>query len=133
MDSTWNPSGMSTIEMQSKWHISSGIHSTGIHLESTWNEFHWRYAIWIAFLWCSFQMDSTWNMWGADKSSFPITEVLSPITYCLALPLSWKIHDVFHAILLTPYKQTDVHGPTHPKPPPNLVEEQEEYEVDHIK
>ena len=68
-----------------------------------------------------------------QEGSFPITEVLSPITYRLALPPSWKIHNVFHTILLMPYKQTDIHGPTHPKPPPNLVEGQEEYKVDHIK
>ena len=68
-----------------------------------------------------------------QEGPFPIAEVLGPITYRLTLPPSWKIHDVFHAILLTPYKQTDVHGPTHPKPPPDLVEGQEEYEVDHIK
>ena len=67
------------------------------------------------------------------EGPFPITEVLGPITYRLTLPPSWKIHNVFHAILLTPYKQTDVYGPTHPKPPPDLVEGQEEYEVDHIK
>ena len=67
------------------------------------------------------------------EGPFPIAEVLGPITYRLTLPPSWKIHDVFHAILLMPYKQTNVHGPTHPKPPPDLVEGQEEYEVDHIK
>ena len=67
------------------------------------------------------------------EGPFPIAEVLGPITYRLTLPRSWKIHDIFHAILLMLYKQTDVHGPTHPKPPPDLVEGQEEYEVDHIK
>ena len=67
------------------------------------------------------------------EGPFPISEVLGPITYRLALPNSWKIHDVFHANLLSPYKQNDVHGPTHPNPPPDLVEGIEEYEVDHIK
>ena len=67
------------------------------------------------------------------EGPFPITEVLGLITYRLALPATWKIHNIFHTILLTPYKQTDVHGPTHPRPPPDLVEGQEEDEVDHIK
>ena len=36
---------------------------------------------------------------------FKITKVLSPITYQLELPPQWKIHDVFHADLLTPYRE----------------------------
>ena len=31
---------------------------------------------------------------------FTITKVISPVIYCLALPLSWKIFDTFHATLL---------------------------------
>jgi hypothetical protein len=34
---------------------------------------------------------------------FTIKRVLSPITYQLTLPHQWKIHDVFHVDLLTPY------------------------------
>jgi hypothetical protein len=34
---------------------------------------------------------------------FKITEILGPTTYRLALPPSWRIHNVFHAALLTPY------------------------------
>ena len=34
---------------------------------------------------------------------FKIKKVLSPITYQLDLPVQWKIHDVFHINLLTPY------------------------------
>ena len=67
------------------------------------------------------------------EGPFPIKDVLGPITYRLTLPRSWKIHDSFHAGLLTPYKQTEVHGPTFPKPPPDLIDGEEEYEVDHIK
>jgi len=67
------------------------------------------------------------------EGPFPIKEVLGPITYRLALPRHWKIHDSFHACLLSPYKQNEVHGPMHPKPPPDLIDGEEEYEVDHIK
>ena len=67
------------------------------------------------------------------EGPFPIKEVLRPITYRLTLPRHWKIHDSFHACLLSPYKQNEVHGPTHPKPPPDLIDGEEEYEVDHIK
>ena len=35
---------------------------------------------------------------------FPIKKVLSTITYQLTLPEQWKIHDMFHVDLLTPYR-----------------------------
>ena len=35
---------------------------------------------------------------------FPIQRVLPPIDYQLTLPEQWKIHDVFHVDLLTPYR-----------------------------
>ena len=52
--------------------------------------------------------------------------------YRLRLPPSWKIHDVFHATLLSPYRQTEAHGPSFPRPPPDMIDSEEEYEVDHI-
>ena len=63
---------------------------------------------------------------------FKITKVLSPITYQVQLPLSWKIHDVFHVDLLTPYKETLMHGPNYLEPPPDLIDGEEEYEVEAI-
>jgi hypothetical protein len=33
------------------------------------------------------------------EGPFEIDEVLGPVTYSLKLPKTWKIHDVFHAIL----------------------------------
>ena len=30
------------------------------------------------------------------QGPFEISQVLSPLTYCLCLPTTWKIHDVFH-------------------------------------
>jgi 23S rRNA maturation mini-RNase III len=49
---------------------------------------------------------------------FPIIQKISDITYCLKLPLHWKIHDTFHTKLLTPYRQTDKYGPNFLEPPP---------------
>ena len=63
---------------------------------------------------------------------FEILQVLSPLTYRLKLPLTWKIHDVFHASLLSSYKETPTHGPNFPSPPPDLVNSEEEYEVEKI-
>ena len=63
---------------------------------------------------------------------FKIGKVLSPITYQLELPPQWKIHDVFHADLLTPYHETELHGPNFTRPPPDLIDGEEEYEVKEI-
>jgi hypothetical protein len=63
---------------------------------------------------------------------FPIKKVLSPITYQLTLPPTWKIHDVFHVDLLTPYIKTDFHSPNYTRPPPDLINEEEEYEVEQV-
>ena len=66
------------------------------------------------------------------QGPFEIAQVLSPLTYCLHLPSTWKIHDVFHASLLSPYKETETHGPNFSKPPPDLIGAEEEYEVEQI-
>jgi hypothetical protein len=66
---------------------------------------------------------------------FSIAQVLSPVVYQLTLPPQWKqkrIHDVFHASLLTPYHETMAHGPNFPAPPPDVIDGETEYEVEHI-
>jgi hypothetical protein len=63
---------------------------------------------------------------------FPIKKVLLPITYQLTLPVTWKIHDVFHVDLLTPYIETDFHSPNYTRPPPDLINDEEEYEVEQV-
>jgi hypothetical protein len=63
---------------------------------------------------------------------FPIVRVLSPITYKLRLPVQWKLHPVFHVDLLTPYRETEFHGANYDKPPPDLINGEEEYEVEQI-
>ena len=59
-------------------------------------------------------------------------KVLSPLSYQLQIPGSWKIHLVFHASLLTPYKENEVHRLNFPEPPPDLIDEKEEYEIKQI-
>jgi transposase InsO family protein len=63
---------------------------------------------------------------------YPITRVISPLDYELRLPDSWRIHNVFHAVLLTPYLENDIHGPNDETPSPDLIEGNEEYEVEGI-
>jgi hypothetical protein len=41
---------------------------------------------------------------------FPIMKEVSPVVFQLTLPLQWHIHNMFHASLLTPYKETEEHG-----------------------
>ena len=63
---------------------------------------------------------------------FPVEQVLSPVTYKLSLPLTWNIHPVFHIDLLTPYWETSFHERNYECPPPDLVANQEEYEIERI-
>ena len=50
----------------------------------------------------------------------------------MEIPWQWKIHNVFHANLITPYKETELHGPNFTRPPPDLVDGEEEYEVEKV-
>ena len=66
------------------------------------------------------------------EGPFEITRVLSSLSYELRLPSTWRIHPVFHASLLSRYKENEVHGPNFPAPPPDLIGNEEEYEVERI-
>ncbi len=64
---------------------------------------------------------------------FKIMKVLSPVTYRLELPFQWTIHPVFHAALLTPYVETTEHGENYSRPPPDLIDNDEQYKVEVIR
>ena len=66
------------------------------------------------------------------EGPFEIEEVMGPVTYRLKLPQEWKVHNVFHATLLKPYVETEIYGENYTRPPPDLLEEQEVYEVETI-
>jgi hypothetical protein len=63
---------------------------------------------------------------------FKIIREVSPVAYQLRLPLTWGIHDVFHSSLLLPYHETAQHGLNFLRPPLELIEDEEEYEVEAI-
>ena len=58
--------------------------------------------------------------------------MISHTSYQLKLPPQWKIHDVFHATLLTPYKETTLNGRSYQEPVPDLIDGQPEWEVELI-
>ena len=64
---------------------------------------------------------------------FEIEAQVGEGAYKVRLPSTWKIHSVFHASLLLPYKETEAHGPNFVRPPPELIEGQEEYNVEEIR
>jgi hypothetical protein len=63
---------------------------------------------------------------------FKITQVMSAVNYRLELPTQWSIHPVFHIDLLTPYKETIMHGPNFTRPAPELIDGEEEYTIEKI-
>jgi len=69
----------------------------------------------------------------ADKweGPFKILKKVSSHSYRLELPDEWKIHNTFHVDKLRAYHQ-DPKNPNHPKPPPVLINDEEEYEVEKI-
>ena len=56
---------------------------------------------------------------------FKILKEISPVAFKLKLPVSWTIHLVFHASLLTPYVGTHAHGPNYSHTPPDLINDEE--------
>ena len=66
------------------------------------------------------------------QGPFEIEEVLGPITYQLQLPATWRIHNVFHAVLLKPYQENKVYGENFTTPPPDIVNGEEVYQVETI-
>jgi hypothetical protein len=63
---------------------------------------------------------------------FKIIQVMSAVNYRLELPTQWSIHPVFHIDLLTPYRETIMHGPNFTQPAPELIDGEEEYTVEKI-
>lgn len=66
------------------------------------------------------------------EGPFVIDEVFSRLVYKLKLPRQWRVHPVFHASLLSPYNETHEHGDNYKRPPPDLIDGEEEQEIEAI-
>jgi hypothetical protein len=64
---------------------------------------------------------------------YEITEVISPVSYRLKLPVGTKAHDLFHASMLKPYHvDANTEQATLPPLPVIMQEREEEFEVESI-
>ncbi|GJP35398.1 hypothetical protein CLOM_g19908 [Closterium sp. NIES-68] len=65
---------------------------------------------------------------------FLVESQVTPVTFRLRLPATWKIHNAFHVQLLKPYRDpnTIFVGRQPPPPPPVLVQNEPEYEVESV-
>ena len=66
------------------------------------------------------------------EGPFKILKQKGPVTFKLELPITWRIHDVFHASLLMPYTENNTYGSNFPELPPELINEEEHYEIEAI-
>ena len=66
------------------------------------------------------------------EGPFKIIEVLGPLNYRLELPPTWKLHNNFHAIFLMPYTENEIHRPNYLRPPPDIENDEERWEVEAI-
>ena len=62
-----------------------------------------------------------------QEGPFKISQVIFPYIYRLCLPPTWKMHGIFHASLLSPYKETPEFGPNFIPQPSELIDGEEEY------
>ena len=62
---------------------------------------------------------------------FRVEAAVGAQSYRLALPDKWKIYPVFHVSLLEPFVSDGRH-PDEAKPPPDLIEDKEEWELEAI-
>jgi Integrase core domain len=63
---------------------------------------------------------------------FKVEEVLGPVTYQLKLPTTWRIYNMFHAVLLKPYIETEVHGENFSRPILDILDGEAVYNVETI-
>ena len=63
---------------------------------------------------------------------FKIIKEVGQGSYQVQIPETWRIHPVFHASLILPYKETSIHGSNYTQPPPDVIGDVPEWEVEEI-
>ena len=81
---------------------------------------------------CNLHLKTTCKLTPRRLGPFEIIEEISPVVYKLRLPSAWRIHDVFHASLLTPQVVTTEYRIPIVPPLPELVDGESEFEVENI-
>jgi len=70
-----------------------------------------------------------------NHGPFQIEKIVSPLAVRLTLPRKWKIHNVFHMLLLEPYLTSEHRAPPDPSKvlrEADDIEQSEEYDVDEV-
>src|SRR6266851_8136053 len=103
------------------------------HLTSKRTPHYWPYSIgeqvWLEGTNLK-QIEGTPKLSPRQYRPFRVAAKVSHVAYRLELPETWSIHNVFHASLLTPYCETPEHGPNFLQPPPDIIDEEPEWEVE---
>ncbi|CAI7806813.1 unnamed protein product [Closterium sp. NIES-53] len=74
------------------------------------------------------------KLWPRFCGPFLVEAQVTPVTFRLRLPDTWKLHNAFHVQLLKPYKDPNqqFQGWQLPPPPPVLIQDEPEYEVERV-
>jgi len=70
-----------------------------------------------------------------NHGPFQIEKIVSPLAVRLTLPRKWKIHNVFHILLLEPYQTSEQWAPPDPSKvlrEADNIEQSEEYDVEEV-
>jgi hypothetical protein len=78
------------------------------------------------------RIEGTPKLSSRQYGPFEVAARISHVAYHLNLPETWKIHNVFHASLLTLYKETLEHGKNFLEPPPDIIDNCPKWEVEMI-
>ena len=63
---------------------------------------------------------------------FKILAQVRSLAYKLEIPNHWRIHPVFHTSMINEYMEMEEHGPNFLKPPPEVLNDKEHYEVEAV-
>jgi len=99
-------------------------------LKQSWDKYKLHDKVWLE----STNLRLPYNRKISTKREgpFKITKITGPVNYQLELPKTWKMHNIFHACFLHPYKETNIHGPNYIRPPPEEIKDQDEYKIERI-